>query len=184
MGGAPKGLLRAPRDPGGGAHADETLLARLVRVSREAGLDPILVGRAEAYAAEVPGVPRVPDDTACDGPLAGLLAALAFADAADASPLVLLACDMPFVTADDLRALAADPRDAEVFAATRGELVEPFPSRFDARRALPLARAAVAEGARGFQALFARVRPAPANELPARAFADWDAPSDLPRERR
>jgi molybdopterin-guanine dinucleotide biosynthesis protein A len=105
------------------------------------GLDEILfVGRATAH----PMLRTVPDQIAGCGPLGGIHAALVTARSA---PLFVVACDMPFVTADlvaYLVALAADGADAVVPRTVDGyhplcavygrACVDPIARRLDDRR--------------------------------------------------
>ena len=173
MGGRPKGLLEAP---GGG----ETLVERLAREGRAAGLEPVLVGEAAAYASVAPDVQRLADDPPGVGPLGGLAALLAHAGDRDA---IAVGCDMPYVDAAILRRLVGDPRDAGVLAARRDGRWEPLLARYRARHVHPALTAALAEGVRSFQELFARLDVAelPVDEALSRALADWDAPDQLPR---
>ncbi len=104
MNGVPKGLLRAPDG--------ETIVAHVARAMREAGLEPVLVGKRAEYAAiDVPAIA----DAADAGPLGGLVALL---DAARGENVVAVACDMPFVSAALVRKLAEAP-DAPVVAPRR-----------------------------------------------------------------
>ncbi len=174
MGGSPKGLLPAP-DTG------QPLVARALGLGRALGLEVALVGRADAYRALAPDVPALDDEAPDAGPLGGLCALLAWAGA---RPAVALACDMPAVSLDDLRALRDHPADAAVVAARRSPDApwEPLLARYDPARVLPLARARLARGERSLQGL---LREAGARDagLPARACEDWDAPEDVRRSR-
>jgi molybdopterin-guanine dinucleotide biosynthesis protein A len=95
MGGVQKGLLIAP-DTG------ETLVARLLRLGREAGHEVVLLGAAE-LGADAAGALQLADAAPGVGPLAGLQSLLGYAGSRDA---LCLACDMPFVSADLLARLA------------------------------------------------------------------------------
>lgn len=174
MGGRPKGRLPAP-DTG------EPIVERLVRVGREAGLAPVLVGDAAPYADLAPGVLRLADDPAGVGPLGGLAALLRHAGA---RPAVAVACDMPHVTAAVLRRVAEASATEPVVAARRGPDApwEPMLARYDSARVLPALEAALAAGERSFQALLGSL---PVHALPTdaaieAALADWDVPDDLP----
>jgi molybdopterin-guanine dinucleotide biosynthesis protein A len=171
MGGAPKGLLPAP----GGA---ESIAARLVRVGREVGLAPVLVGEAAPYAGL--GLPVLADEPPGVGPLGGLAALLAHAGD---QPAIALACDMPGVTRELLLRLAASARRADVIAARRGERWEPFFARYDSAKVLPVLRAAIREGVRSFQDLFARlaVVELAIGDEEWHALVDWDEPGDVTR---
>lgn len=174
MGGRPKGLLPAP-DTG------EPLVARLLRLGVETGLEPVLVGDAAPYVALAPGIRRLADAPAGIGPLGGLAALLAYAGA---RPALALACDMPYVTAPLLARLAAPGWRGAVVAPRRepGAPLEPLCARYDPPRVREPLRDAIARGVRSFQALLREVT---VEELPLAleerdALRDWDAPGDLP----
>jgi len=95
MNGLAKGLLRAP--------SGETIVEHVADAMREAGLEPVLVGRRSEYASL--GL-RVIEDAANAGPIGGLVALL---DAANGERVVAIACDMPFVTADLVKKLVHAP---------------------------------------------------------------------------
>ena len=69
-------------------------------------------------------------------PLAGIVAALG---AAAGRPVVVLACDMPFVTADLVRALATAATDAPAVVARADGRIQPLAARYEPR-ALELLR--------------------------------------------
>ena len=140
MDGYPKALLRL---------ADgETLLARTVRVVREAGLAPVLVG-AGPYASLALDVPVLADAAPDAGPLGGLVAVLASV----AAPVVVIACDLPRLDAASLRLLSEARSAAPIVAARRDDRWEPLFARYDAARVLPLARDRLARGALALQGL-------------------------------
>lgn len=172
MGGKAKGLLRVP----GG---DEPIVVRLVRLSREAGLEPVLVGDASAYATLGLKVPAIADDPPGVGPLGGLAALLEYAGEAVA---LALACDMPFVSAQVLRTLAAPGWNAPVVAPRRGEggPWEPLLARYDAPRVRPTLRRSIQQGVRSFQRLFALLEVEPVVfEGAVDPARDWDTPQDI-----
>lgn len=170
MGGAPKGLLLAP-DTG------EALVAQAARCCLETGLTPVLVGRAEAYRAALPTLDTLDDDPPGCGPLGGLHALLRHAGR---GVVLALACDLPYLTTDALRALRDAPDDRPVVAPRAGPDApwEPLLARYDVASALPAVARALADGRHGLQALLRTlgVREAP---LPARCLTDWDSPADL-----
>lgn len=155
MGGAPKGLLVGP--------TGETLLARLTRVASAVG-EVIVVGDASAY-----GVASIPDDPPGIGPLGGLRALLSGGSA------IAVACDMPYVEVEHLRALAEHPSAASIVAARRQGLWEPFFARYDAS-----VLGAITSSERSFQRLFAKLSPVEL-AIDPRALDDWDTPDDLAR---
>jgi molybdopterin-guanine dinucleotide biosynthesis protein A len=182
MGGAPKGLLRVDGEP---------IVARAVRVARELGHEVVLVGRAEAYAEVARGCEVLEDEPAGVGPLGGLGALLARAErspVAGGAHAIALACDLPYLRAEPLRALVAAASRAAVVAPRRapGAPWEPLFARYDAVRVRPVLTEALAAGERSFQRLFARLD---VDELLLDAasrevLVDWDAPEDLLRGRR
>ena len=91
------------------------ILERQLDELRQLTDDILLVGAHE----DVPGVHRVADRVPDSGPLGGLDAALA---AARDDRLIVVACDMPFITARFLESLVAlsDPVDAVVPRTERG----------------------------------------------------------------
>jgi len=168
MGGRDKAALLAP---GGG----ETLLARLIRLGRAAGLELVVVGGRGA-----PGVPLLCDEPSDIGPIGGLCALLSHAGE---RPAVALACDLPYVSAELIAKLACARSEAAVLAARDAETGkwQPLFARYDSPRVLPALRAAIAAGSRSFQTFLRNVD---VQELPLDAteraqLRDWDAPADL-----
>lgn len=174
--GAPKGLLSVP----GGS---ESILAALVRVGRDAGLAPVLVGDATPYAEVAPEVPRVEDEPFGAGPLAGLNASLLYAVRHGHSKVVAVACDMPRVSGAVLGRLAQHPSTAVVLAARRGHDApwEPMLARYEAGPLVPVLDAAIESGSRSFQELFAtlEVEALPLTPDVEQALEDWDTPEDI-----
>ena len=167
MGGRDKAQLIAP-DTG------ETLIARLLRITVEAGLAAVVVGGSGS-----PG-PRIADEPAGIGPLGGLCALLAHAAP---RPAIAIACDMPYVDAALLGRLAAHRSAAPVVAARDPDSRkwQPLFARYDSARVLPVLRAELARGVRSFQALLHALEVEELVLSPADhdKLRDWDAPSDL-----
>jgi molybdenum cofactor guanylyltransferase len=172
MGGVPKGLLR---DPVSG----ETLVARAVRIAREAAMKPVLVGTATAYVNEVTHVEVLHDEPGCDGPLGGMMSLLRYAGK---NRVIVLACDMPFVSLEHVRALAQCHPDAPCVAARSDPTApwEPFFARYDPTFVLPIATTYVAEGGRSMQQLLVHLGTV-AWPINASITADWDTPDDVNR---
>lgn len=171
MGGVQKALLIAP-DTG------ETIVARLLRLGREAGHEVVLLGAAD-LGAHAAGVPQLPDAAPQIGPLAALQSLLGYAGQRDA---LCLACDMPFVQRELLERLTRE-RDADVVAPR--DIVtgkwEPMFARYRSATVAPLLARALAEGERSFQGLFRRltVRELSLNARERAQLRDWDSPEDM-----
>lgn len=176
MGGAPKGLLRLP-----GA-AGETLVARAVRVVREAGLWPVFIGQAAWLGDIAPDVPRWTDRYTGIGPMGGLATLIAQSGGAFA---IALACDMPYVTAAMLARLASVQTSAAIVAPrmTRGAGWEALCARYERDRVSSVIEALVASKRYALQAVFDQlpVEPLLLGEDETTALRDWDAPSDVER---
>ncbi|MET0344188.1 MAG: molybdenum cofactor guanylyltransferase [Polyangiales bacterium] len=174
MGGTPKGLLPAP-DTG------EALVVRLARIGAEAGLEPVLVGSAEPYAALVPTLRRLPDAPAGIGPLGGLMALL---DASAPAQALAVACDMPFVSRELLVRVATAPLAADVLAPRTGDRWQPLCARYDAGALRGPVATAIASGVRSFQRLFDALTVATLTLTPDEQaqLVDWDTPEDVSRD--
>ena len=167
MGGAAKGLLRRT--------SGETLVERWAGIFDGLEIERVLVGDRAEYAAL--GWQQLEDDPAARGPLAGLLALLAFAGDRYA---IAVACDMPHASPELVRALL-DAADAPIVAPRQEGLWQPLFARYDAARVLPRALAQAREGQNALQPLLTR---AGAHELvisdaQRSELRDWDAPSDI-----
>jgi molybdopterin-guanine dinucleotide biosynthesis protein A len=170
MGGVPKALLRLP--------SGETLLERAVRVAREAGLEPVLVGSVEGARAE--GVRALADAAHSRGPLGGLVALL---EAAEGAPVVALACDMPRVDAALLGRIASEAPGAAVLAPRRNGLWEPLCARYDSARVWALAAARLAAGDLALQRLLAAASAVPLVVENEALLEDVDTLDDAARAR-
>ena len=102
MGGIAKGLL--PTADG------RSVVGRLLDVTREAlpGASIVLVGSSASYDALA--VPSLADTPSGVGPLGGLRALLAHAEALGFSHALALACDMPLISASLLQRLGRSNR--------------------------------------------------------------------------
>lgn len=163
MGGRPKGLLTT---------ADgRTLIDRWRAVFDELGVAVVLVGRRPEYADV--DLPQLDDDPPGSGPLGGLAALLAYASPRRA---IAVACDMPFVPAEDLERLLRAGGSA---APRRDARWEPLCAVYTPD-ALPVVRRRLETGQRSLQALLDELSPT-AVAVPPRHLDDWDAPEDIER---
>lgn len=172
MGGSAKGLLPAP----GGR---ETLIARLARVGRDSGLDPILVGAAE-LGDVADTLPRILDREPHVGPLSGLASLL---DHARNQPCIAMACDMPRISSALLTRLIHELPSASVLAPrdiSSGKW-EPLCARYDPNSVAPALRRALDSGVRSFQDLFRELSVVEftLSESERTELHDWDTPEDI-----
>src|SRR5690242_12421678 len=126
--GAPKALVAL-----GGA----PLIARPLAAARAAGLEAVVVAKPDSPLPPL-DVPVWHEPAEPVHPLCGLVAALERAG----RPLVAVACDQPFVTAELIAALAA--ADGDVVCEAGG--LQPFPGRYQPA-ALDALRAGLAASA-------------------------------------
>ena len=175
--GTDKGLLRPPG-------SDRTILETLVVEGLAAEVRPVLVGQAEPYASVVPELPRLDDEPRDAGPLGGLNASLQRARRDGRARVIAVACDMPYVTAEVLRALANHRSDAAVVAPRRGPDApwEPMLARYEVDAVLAVLDTAIADGRRSFQSLFRslEIDALPMTAELSTALRDWDTPDDIP----
>ena len=126
------------------------------------------------------GLDAVPDDHPDEGPLGGLLTALAMPGA---DPLVVLACDMPDVVGATVRALVdalAGASAADAAVAVAGGRTQPLTAAYRRRCLSPL-RAAYDAGERSVRAASASLQVVAVTGLPEAPLRDVDEPADLHR---
>lgn len=155
MGGATKALLELD---------GERLVDHQLRVARPLFAE-ILVCASEAAPYASLGLPVVPDETPGQGPLAGILAAL---EAARASRVVVVACDMPALTVEALGAVADPSAPEDIVVPVAGGRPEPLCARYG-RACAPVIRRRLAAGQRKVADLLAD---------PALSVRRWVVPDD------
>ena len=143
--------------------AGRPLIAWPLAAAAEAGLEAIVVAKAATPLPAVAAPVWIEPDEPVH-PLTGLVHALERAGARD---VIALGCDMPFVTAGALRALAGAPAPAGP---------EPLLARYGAAQ-LPSLRAALAAQA-PLRATFAELHPAAVAIDPA-CLRNVNTPADL-----
>ena len=141
----------------------EPLIARPLAAARAAGLDAVVVAKPDTELPEL-DVPVWTEPDLPVHPLRGLVTAL------EHGPLIAVACDQPWVTADVLRALAAHDGPALAVAD------EPFPGRYEPAQ-LPVLRDALVREA-SLRSTLARLRP-PALGADAVLVASVNTPDAL-----
>ncbi len=170
MQGAAKGMLRTERG--------ETIVERIARVMRDAGIEPVLVGRRAEYdAIELRTIADAADAGPRAGPLGGLVALL---EAAHGDDVIAIACDMPYVTSALVKRLANAPSAPAVAPKENGRW-EPLFARYDATRVLGVARTRCARRDLAMQGLLDEVGAVPLaiDAREARELVDWDTPMDV-----
>ena len=177
--GSPKGLARV-----GGVR----IVDRVAAVLRAATPELLLVANAPDAAAWLPGVPTIADAIPDGGGLSGVHAALRYGR----RPVLVVAWDMPFVSAPLLRELgrrcASEDADACFPESPSPVGLEPFCACF-APSCLPALEAALAAGQTGGaqfarslpRAVWLRPRDVAAFGDPARLFLSVNTPADLAR---
>jgi molybdopterin-guanine dinucleotide biosynthesis protein A len=168
MGGVDKAQLHAP----GG----EQLLPRLLRLCRELSLEALVIG-----GAAPDGTRALVDDPPGVGPIGGLAALLAHAGSRHA---VLLACDLPYLSAPLLERLARTPApSAATVLAARDPATgkwQPMFARYASAVVLPPLRAAIEQGVRSPQTFLKtqQVEELPLDDAERAELRDWDRPED------
>ncbi len=121
---------------------------------------------------------RVSEDAPGCGPLAALVAG---ADAVGGTdPVLLLACDLPFVTEELVARLAAWPGAGTVVPVDRDGFVQPVCARYS-RDALDRARELVASGERSLRSLLSGPDVTRLDDIDGRVLVDVDTPEDAQR---
>jgi len=179
MGGLDKGRLVAPDG--------SPIALRTKRLLEEAGLACVLVGTPRAAYDEL-ALPALADDPAAAGPLAGLLALLAWAGERAA---LAVACDLPRLDRALIERLVGAPPAAVVAPRRIAEpgsgrrpgrqaVWEPLFARYDPPRVLPVARALAASGVHRLQRLLddAGAIALPLSRDEEALLDDWDRPED------
>src|SRR5262245_57454884 len=132
LGGAAKGLLRAPG-------TNEPLVSRLARVTREAIPDSefVLVGDAHDYAEL--GYASIADEPRGVGPLGALIALLSHAEQRGRDAIAL-AADLPFVSRELVTRLAEHSPESAAVAPLVDGIWHPLFARYESGRSLVAAR--------------------------------------------
>jgi molybdopterin-guanine dinucleotide biosynthesis protein A len=144
----------------------ETLLARIAAAARSTGRRTLVVGRSRPESWAMPEVDFVDDPAPGLGPIGGLLAALKAAG----GPVLMVACDMPRLTAGAINWLAheAEARpEAKGVVVQNGDQLEPLFSVYFPTL-LPTIETRVTEGRRSLHGLFTAAK-----------FDYVDAPADI-----
>lgn len=162
-------------------------IARVRDACLEAGFGVEFQGALPGVREAFPADRLHPDPEPGGGPLAALVAALSRHPGA---PVLLLACDMPFLSVSLLQGVAGAVAAADWVVPTAGDRFHPLCAAY-APAVLPPARALVAAGHRDMQALLRSpglrgraVAPDPAWGDPDVLLLNVNTPADLERARR
>ncbi len=174
MGGAAKGLLKAP-------DSSQSLVQRLAVVAGQALRDSevILVGQHPAY--DQLALPILSDAAPGAGPLAGLVALCEFAEERGTHQVIGLACDLPYLESTLLTRLARERPEAPALAPHLDGRWQPFFARYTVARALPVAAAALTSENHSLQGVLTEIgaEPLPITPAEAEQLRDWDTPGDV-----
>ncbi len=181
MGGMPKGLLAVTPSSHETSETRETIVERLVRITRGAGLEPVFVGgehRAAPYLALDLGLPLILDARDDAGPLGGLVALL---EATPGEDVLVLACDLPRLAESVLEKLAR-PQVSQTLSPFVGDLWQPLVARY-AWTVRDLAARRLAEGELSLQRLLPLVqaRKLDLDDEETSSLVDWDCAEDIGR---
>jgi molybdenum cofactor guanylyltransferase len=154
------------------------LALTVARALRAAGADPVVAIGGDREALTGLGLHVVPDLHPGEGPLGGILTAL---QVLDAETVVVLACDLPDVDADVVRAvILALGEDDDIAAPRHDGRLELLHAAYR-RRAEPVLASAFARGERALHRAIHGLRVAAVTDLPDLALTDVDDPADLGR---
>lgn len=176
MRGEPKGLLDAPDD------SKRTLVGRIADEVRAAlpNAELVLVGAHPAYAAL--GWPQLTDAAPDKGPLGGLVALMRYAAHEAFSSVVVLSCDLPYVSSALLERLARERPEARILCPQSDGVFEPLFARYHVECLLDFEDALAADQL-SLQPLLrhpeTRILALTAPER--QQVLDWDCPQDLAR---
>lgn len=172
MGGRPKALLSVD---------GKRILDRQLEVLSALFEEILLCANDPAPYGDL-GLPIVADEVRGQGPLAGILAALG---GARAERVVVVACDMPYLTVDALALVAAPSAPEDVVVPVVGGRPEPLCARYS-RACTPPIRALLARGERKVARLFEHVSVRTLDEATLRSLdpelrflENWNRPEDV-----
>ena len=155
---------------------DGTAMARRVADALlAAGADDVVAVGGDGPALATLGLRPVPDEHPGEGPLGGILTALA---ATTAEVVVVLACDLPAPDPSVIISVVDALDDADVAAPSHGGHLELLHAAY-ARSAQAALSEAFAGGERAPRRAIGAVRVNVVPDLPAAALADADRPEDL-----
>ena len=152
------------------------LARRVADALTEAGAERVLAVGGDLVGLRAQGLDVVADQHPGEGPLGGILTAMA---ATDAEVVMVLACDLPAVDPATIRTVVEALGDADVAAPWADGRHELLHAAYSRRAAGPL-RAAFAAGERAPQRAVSGLTVVSVTGLAPGSLADADTPDDLP----
>jgi molybdopterin-guanine dinucleotide biosynthesis protein A len=157
--------------------AGAPMAARVAAALRAAGCDPVVAVGGDAESLGALDLTVISDDHPGDGPLGGILTALARIPTPVDGTIVVVSCDIPWLTGDIVGALVEARRDHDV-AVARTERREPLCAAWVCPAPAALA-ASFAAGGRAVHAALDRLDTVDVACDPA-ALRNVNSPADLP----
>ena len=152
------------------------MVERAVATVRAAGADEVRVTGGDRHRLSALGLIVDPDPEPFAGPLAALIWSL---ERARHETVFVLACDVPGVSAEAVRAVVAARGDAAAAVPVHADRRQWLHGAWH-RRCLPTLRSAYEAGERAIHRAVALLDVLTVEGLPAAALADADHPGDLP----
>jgi molybdopterin-guanine dinucleotide biosynthesis protein A len=106
-----------------------------------------------------------------------LQALLKHAESRGESAVLVLACDLPFVTRESIQRLVDHSSKRDAIASRTDDLWQPLAARYRTQPALAATRDAIRDGERSLQAVLERLD-VEAIVIDPRELRDWDTPED------
>ncbi len=151
------------------------MVARVATVLRAAGCEPVFAVGGDRLALEAAGLGFVADVFPGEGPVGGVITAL---EAAPPGGVVVVACDLAYLTADTVRALVAAGGTAPVTVAVT-DRVQPMCALWS-QDSLEAVRVAFADGERRLMAVVDQLQAFQVAANP-QDLANVNTPADLPQ---
>ena len=155
------------------------LAVRVADALRAAGATHVVAVGGDLDGLRALGLDAVPDQHPGEGPLGGILTALA---ATTEDVVMVLACDLPGADATAIGAVVDALDDADVAAPRHDGRHELLHAAYH-RRAQPALAAAFAEGERAVHRACRGLTLSPSKALPGPPLADADTPEELGLDR-
>lgn len=150
------------------------MVVRAASVLRAAGCQPVFAVGGDRHALATVGIEFVADLHPGEGPVGGVITAL---EACDAPAIVVVACDLPYLTVHTVRSLVSAAGAAQATVAVT-DRVQPMCALWS-RGSLDILRRSFAEGERRLLAVLDQLE---TQQVPANPqdLANVNAPGDLP----